>query len=99
MANSLERVANSLKRVANSLRCVANSLKCVANSLKCVANSLKCVANSLKCVDRSLHLAHAGLVWLEEESVHVRQLHFIVVKQNQLKETHVTTFKCDKAVT
>ena len=94
VANSLMCVANSLKCVANSLKFVANSLKCVANSLKCVANPLKCVFNSLKCVDCCVHFAHASLVRLEEEPIHVCQLHFVVVKENQLKETHITTSTC-----
>ena len=84
----------SSKCVVNSLKCVANSMKCVANSLKCVFNSLKCVFNSLKCVDCCVHFAHASLVRLEEEPIHVCQLHFVVVKENQLKETHITTSTC-----
>ena len=37
-----------------------------------------------ECVLSGLHLAHARLVRLEEQSVHVGQLHAVVVEQQQL---------------
>lgn len=42
---------------------------------------------SLQGFDSCLHFAHAGLMWLEEQSVHVRELHLVVVKQQQLEIT------------
>lgn len=37
-----------------------------------------------ECVFCCFHLTEAGLVRLEEQSVHVGQLHFIVVEEDQL---------------
>ena len=43
----------------------------------------------LQCSLSSLHFAHACLVGLEEETIHIGQLHFVIVKQNELRDRHI----------
>ena len=38
-----------------------------------------------KSFDCSIHFAHTSLVWLEEQTVHIGQLNFVVIKEQQLK--------------
>lgn len=40
----------------------------------------------LQSVGCCLHLAEASLVWLEEQPVHVGQLHLVIVKEDQLEQ-------------
>lgn len=37
----------------------------------------------------SLNFTHSWLVGLEEEPIHIRQLHFVIVKQYQLRYNYI----------